>query len=641
MKPGTTWWLIGVAVVLGVIVFWFDRSPAKPVMPELGEGEVLFQDWDWQKVSSVDFFYSTNKFVHLAKTNGHWNLLTPIHYPAKEAMVQAVVASIGQLKSDKYISSENLRENGRKVEEYGVIPFQRSLIMQYANDRVEILFGNKTVGEDEVFFQIAGKSGVYLTEVSFYNQIPLDIDGWRDSRVVPLDREKLQGISFRGPTPYGFGLERRKDATNRWSIVKPTLFRADAGKIEGLLNLFMNWNVEKFVTDNPREMSENYGLEKPQAEITFSFDLPESHEKNLFVQFGNIDITNTNLAYIKIVSMESTNVVLARGEFLRNLMCPWQEFQNTHLWDVHTNQISTVTFSTNPDNAAERKGFCLSRDNQDWKWSAVGFGEKSLSGTKSYPVDEKVVEWVLNQLVETEVEDVAKDVVTDYSVYGLDKPFQRIQVESVSQPMQQVDFGYGSVVETNKVEFTGAYVRRLEPTTVFAESAVLKLSAADTMKFPTEAFQLYPRDIMHFTTNDFVQISFRQGEQERVVERGLAGCYAVEGYTGEIPEDFLILFDEFIYRLGVLRADSWIYMGEKVPAEFGIENAKRSITIQYLTRGNIGECELLFSDLRVDAMPVAVVKIEGKYWVFRFPLGTYEYYMDVLAILLGRNVGEQ
>ena len=157
---------------------------------------------------------------------------------------------------------------------------------------------------------------------------------------------------------------------------------------------------------------------------------------------------------------------------------------------------------------------------------------------------------------------------------------------------------------------------------------------------------------MIFSTNDFRQMKFRLGDRERIISRekkrvkNVNGkkveefSYKIKGYddTKEpIPEAVILLMDEFAYRLGELRADSWLYMGDEVPAEFEVKEAARSLLVEYKVNGKNVEKEILFSDLKVDLMPVGIVKMNGKMWIFRFPPATYEYYADLLGILMGRE----
>ncbi|MBR6460483.1 MAG: DUF4340 domain-containing protein, partial [Verrucomicrobia bacterium] len=268
----------------------------------------------------------------------------------------------------------------------------------------------------------------------------------------------------------------------------------------------------------------------------------------------------------------------------------------------------------------------------------------------TYQTDPQVVNGILQDLAKTEVLDVTKEVVNDFSEYGLDKPFQRIVTTGSKGDLQQVDFG---VVVTNEdPPEEKIYVRCKENGGLSLQTSVYEVSAKDALKFPTEAFQLYPRDIMIFSTNDFRQMKFRLGDRERIISRekkrvkNVNGkkveefSYKIKGYddTKEpIPEAVILLMDEFAYRLGELRADSWLYMGDEVPAEFEVKEAARSLLVEYKVNGKNVEKEILFSDLKVDLMPVGIVKMNGKMWIFRFPPATYEYYADLLGILMGRE----
>ena len=650
MKQGSTWLIISLAVVLGVFVFWIDRTPMKTVV---SKGEFLYPDWDPGKIVTVDFYYTPDKWISVAKVNGHWNLTAPIKYPANEAVIEKIIASVKNLTTDDYISKEELEKNKRTIEEYGIktdTQFQR-LTLREKNSVTEFHLGNKTVGEDEVFFKITGKDEVYLARADFFDQIPKDENGWRDSRVFQPNRHHVEKINFKAPAPYGFELARNTVNPNRWDILSPTPFRADEGKVLELFNDFSKWHVEKYVGDDLSKKMIEYGLDRPQAQISFDYkDENDPAQKNTLIQFGNIDITHTNLAYIGLITDMNTNVVLAEGEFLKKLMRPWQDFRCMKIWDVRTNDIQSVLFSAFPEERQRNNAFLLEKKGDTNIWTATGLSTNSLSGEQTYQTDPQMVSDILQDLAKTEVLDVTKEVVNDFSEYGLDKPFRRIVTTGPKGDQQIVDFGL--VVTNEDPPEQKVYMRCKENGGLALQTSVYEVSARDALKFPMEAFQLYPKDIMTFSTNDFRQMKFRLGDRERVISRekkrvkNVNGkkveefSYKIKGYddTKEpIPEAVILLMDEFAFRLGELRADDWLYMGNEVPAEFEVKETSRSLLVEYKVNGKNVEKEILFSDLKVDWMPVGIIKMNGKMWIFRFPPATYEYYADLLAILMGRE----
>ena len=678
MKSGLTWVFIFLACTLGVIVFWFDQSSPTPEMSK-GERGLLFPHWEPYRVQSIDFFYATNRFVRIQKRGKHWDLNAPLHYPANEPLLEEIIRQVGELYADRHITGQELERYKSSLGDYGISAFHYSLILQHGAERIEIRLGNKTVGEDEVFFQLIGREGIFLGNAKLLNLIPKSESGWRDSRVVRLDKERVCQIDFKAPVPYGIDLRRRENESRRWDIYDPTPMRADAEKIEGLMDLFENWRVEKFVTDFPlrrEERLDQYGLRYPKAQITFlsepfeevvertgDKEKKETQLEKITVQFGNINQNNTEMAYIGLESDSMTNIVMAKSEFLNDLMKPWQSFVDPHLWNVFSNEVRSVIFTSLPAEEDETgSSFILEKNALSDHWQARGLEAGSLSGTNIYPVDEEVVQWLMNALCQTEITAVAKDLVTDYTPFGLKKPFQWIRVNrhgGVSD--QQVNFARVNRGESvfipdleKKTDLETAepksksksqseafryYIRRLENRAdgIPEEMAVHAVSEESALKFPIEAFQLYPRNIMNFTTNDFVQITFTYQDRKAIIERDLVGGYKVVGYQGKLPEPILMLIDEFVYRLGEFRVDSWIYRGDKLPEEYEIKPDGRSLKIQYLNRGNIEDCELIFGEIWVAGTPIAVIEIDDKLWVFKFPLRIYDYYQDLLNVLMGRT----
>jgi len=611
-----TWIWICLAAVLSFVSFLFEKGSIKV---EESQTDDLSVGIDPDLVSVVDYFYETNKWVHMARTNNEWLLLSPMVYPGNNANITSFVQAFCKLNLERSISEGELQKYKQTPENFGIFPFQNTLVLQTdAGVRTEFRLGQKTVGENEFFFQLMGRDSIYMADTQLLKLIPEIVDGWRDNHVFLCNTNDIKELSFKAPPPYGFALKRRPRPLQPWEIVKPTPSRADGEKVAELLGQFNTWMVQSFVPENVK--SDNFGLESPLAELNLILNDDRFYQ----VQFGNIYPVDTNLTYLRLCEEDRTNIVLAKSEFLENLMHPHQNFKSMHLWDVKTNVIASVVFHSNPGttNAFSfrlRKVNEKAGDAQSLCWIAEGLSTNSLSGTNRYFADNKTVEWLLKQLEETQIAESVKDIVLDFGEYGLKKPFQEINVATEDLLNQKVLFG-------NENENGMVFVRYGD------ESSVSCVTVKDAFKFPTEAFQLSERQITSFTTNDFAQIQFSDAKKTFTIERGLSGKYSISGSQQVISEEVLIVLDELIYRLGELRAESWIYLSEKLPPDFEFEKSPRTLEIQYLVKGNVKTCKLHLTDKRVDGMPIGATQIDGKMWVFKFPPVTYEYYTDLFNL---------
>src|SRR5262249_34929006 len=116
------------------------------------------------------------------------------------------------------------------------------------------------------------------------------------------------------------------DGTNQtWRLIEPMQTRADFGRVQYLIQQLANARVNQFVTDDPREEVERFGLLTPEAEVTLALGTNPVYQ----VQFGKSPTNDLTQVYARI--LRHTNVVLVSRELADLVEQHYTEFRDRTL----------------------------------------------------------------------------------------------------------------------------------------------------------------------------------------------------------------------------------------------------------------------------------------------------------------------
>src|ERR1022692_2882249 len=231
MNPRNTWRWIAVAAGLFAFIFFYQRHMGK-------NGSVAFRvlpNLNVAAVTSVQVRPGAHAQIRADRTNGVWQLVEPIVYPAQAVSIQNLLAGLEQLTPAPYITARELRDRPKADEEYGFSTPQASIVVEQPEHPVHLLIGARTPPGDQVFLQVVGADGVYVVDADFLKYIPRSAEDWRDTTLVDL-----KGLTFDrlAVTNGAKVFELRRDATDKlWRMVYPLQARANNAKVEESLQL--------------------------------------------------------------------------------------------------------------------------------------------------------------------------------------------------------------------------------------------------------------------------------------------------------------------------------------------------------------------------------------------------------------------
>jgi hypothetical protein len=208
---------------------------------------------------------------------------------------------------------------------------------------------------------------------------------------------------------------------------------------------------------------------------------------------------------------------------------------------------------------------------------------------------------------------VEKDVVTDFETpYKLATPARSYILRSAmtnasgvvsNRVIAQLDLG---MVLDRRV-----YVRRPDETTVYS------LPKDVVVRLPYEPWQLRDRRVWNFTTNDISRVTVRHGERTRTLQRSPSGTWSIVEGSGVVASINPVL-EETMYRLGNLRAGTWVARGEdkRVPLGFVGNTSKITIELRNGDKPTVRTLEFGRPGISPSGIPYSLTEIDGQTFIF-------------------------
>lgn len=586
MNPRKTLIWVSVAVVLFAFIFirerYFRSPPARParVLPNFRAIEV----------TSVKVQLPGQLAIRADRTNGTWQLSSPLNYPAHATRIDTLLRDLEQLSPAAVVDTRELGNHSHSEEDFGLSPEQASLIFQAPGRQTRLLVGYPTPPGDQVFLQTAPGS-VLVADAAILKLIPKNADDWRDIAMVRFQPPQVDGLAV---TNSSVSFELVRDPTNGlWRIAPPFQVRADNAKIDQLLKSLQKLSVLQFFYDQTNTDLEALGLQPPQLQIA----LREGTNQIALLQFGKSPTNDARRVFARRAGQLGVVTVAA------DLLDPWKasvnDFRDPHLVVV-TDPVNTIEVH------GEDTFSLVYATNGTWRIQPEGL-----------PADPELVHDLLTRLVGLQVAGIYQDVVAEPNLpgFGLAPPARRYLLKSAAVSsnslLEELDFG--------KIEDGKIYARRIE------EPSVYLVRLADYTNLPSASWQLRDRQVWSRDENDLARVVIRQhGQVWELVRRGLADWTFAPGSQGDINVGAV---EDTARGLCRLSAQKWIVAAEKDREQMGFTNDGHTVTLEFK---NGDKLLIEFGNIAPDGLRYAAVTLDGRWSVFEMPPLLYR---DVSAYL--------
>ena len=595
MNWKSTWILIGLAGALLAFILFFERHAATTDAPP-----ARLLAFKAAQVTNIQIRLTNQLLLRVERPRAGalWNYTFPIAYPAKVHAIEWLIQSLEEAVPLTHIPKQELEASRRTIAEFGLDVPQATLTLQHNGERTEVMFGAKTPVGDGVYVQVMSQPDIYVLDAELVKRMPRTYQDWRELGLFTTTGFKMNRVEIRS-AGRGFTLDI-DESRGSFVLSKPTIARADPTKVIALLQKLLSTQVSQFVSDNPRADLEQYGLQPPEAEVTFLVGSNEQYTATFAVQFGRSPTNDPAVVYARRPT--TTNIVLVPKTSLEAVQISHSDVRDLHLTSFPPQLVDSIE-------VIGAESFTLQRGtNQTW----------SITEPAATVADTNAVRELLENLVLMEGA-VEKDVVTDFTPYGLNTPARRYVIKaSLTNAAGVVSNRVIAELALGSVQDNKVFARRPDEATVYS------LQRDQVFRLPRETWQLRDRRIWNFTTNEVAKVAVTYLGNSRTLQRSASAAWSIAEGTGIVPSTNPAL-EETLFRLGNLHAGVWVDRGENKRAVYGFTGNTSKIAIE-LKNGEKPQTRFVEfgrPGLSPTGLPYALTEIDGQTWVFEFPPTLY------------------
>jgi hypothetical protein len=609
MNPRTTWWLTGLAAVLFAYIYMGELRPGRSA-PRQAALARLLPTLDPTAVNRVEITRS-NQVILAELNNEQWQLNSP-PYPAQGTAIQNFLQVLASLNRQSEIPAQEIIAESGGLSPFGLDPAAATIKLQSGTNQVQLKVGSKTLLGDRVYVQPVGASGIFTADASLLERLPLTSHQWRNPALFQPGNLVFDGV---GIVAGSRALKLERDATNQlWRLVEPMRLRADFGRVEYLVQQLRSARVARFVTDDPRQDVDAFGLQPPEAELSLTLGT-----NNVFqLQFGRSPTNDPTQVYARLVAR--SNIVLVSRELAELVEKPYTEFRDHVLLSFRPTLVDRIEAQITDEpragqTAAAQESYAVQRKGED-DWQIVA--------PFSAPADRQLMHLFLEDLGKLEIINFGKEVVTDFAPFGLLKPSRQYVLKTsitnaagvTNQTLLQVDFGVSPPNEPDKV-----YCRRTDETSVYV------VGFADMARLQRAAFALRDRRIWTFAGSNVVSLAVTQHNQRRELVRD-----PVSRTWSRVDQIANAQIEETLHRLGELQADAWVARGADQARLLKTDGSEYQLTLNLSEHGATRELVLNLR-LGLRGQPYGAVTLEQKQpVVFKVPPSLYALVLQSLSV---------
>ena len=590
-SKSTILWFIVAATLAAAI--WLLDTYFKPA--PMGE-KALFTGLRTDKVSGIQVIPGGAREISVIHSNKTWMVERPIIYPAQTAAIDGLLSALEKLTPVMSFTAGEMSGHKNPDAEFGFDNPQFTLDISAGEQTWHMRVGNKTAPGDGVYVRLVGAPGAYVTDTTWLQFLPHDVNDWRDTTLVDVPDTLDRLVVTNGAQAIDL---QRDPVTHLWHMVSPISARANNMRIVTALQQLRTASVSRFVNDDPKTDMTTYGLEPAALDIWLGL--------------------GTNLMTAIHTGKEVTGApgeVFARRQGLTAVVTTPKAPLSPWLGTINDFRDPNLVELTAPVAEIEMRGehnFTLqSRGSNVWTEA----GEK-------FPVDFSRVIMLIKTLAGLQTTNFVQDVVTASGLqnYGLaPKPSRQITLRSevgdTNHAIVQLLFG----TETNGQY----YVKRGDEPYVYGlQSAGLGLLSLSGD---------YYRDpqIWNFSETNVAGLTLHQnGKTRQLVRNGTNDWSLASGSQGAINSPAV---EETVHDLGTLSSAGWIGRQFNDADEIGLTTNSLSVTINFKS----GEKYTVTFGKEVQSpqasTALSVVTLEGERWAFVFPYKLCQLVAEYLTI---------
>lgn len=227
MKPGGLFTAIGLLIVLGGAMWWFNKHPTVDASSKTPPAPKLISV-DANNIEDIRLIKSGAEPIELAKLANTWTITKPNAMGADQDAVSMLTGSLAMLNADRMIE-----DHPSNLADFGLtMPSEEVDITLKGGKTTKLLLGADTPAGTGIYAKIESDPKVYTVATYLKSSLDKSVNDLRDKRLLTFNQDKLTAVSItaKGQT-YEFG----KNAQGDWQITKPKPMRADSLQVDDLI----------------------------------------------------------------------------------------------------------------------------------------------------------------------------------------------------------------------------------------------------------------------------------------------------------------------------------------------------------------------------------------------------------------------
>jgi hypothetical protein len=228
MKPGGLFTAVGVLIVLGGVVWWFNKHPSTDATASKTPAAPKLISVDPKQIEGIRLAKAGAEPVELTKLAGSWTIAKPSAMPADADAVSMLAGSIASLNADRVID-----EHPSDLSAFGLtMPTEEIDVTLKGGKTTKLLLGSDTPAATGTYAKLDNDSKIYTVPTFTKTSFDKSVNDLRDKRLLTFNQDKLTSFST---TSKGQTVEFGKNAQGDWQITKPKPMRADSLQVDDLI----------------------------------------------------------------------------------------------------------------------------------------------------------------------------------------------------------------------------------------------------------------------------------------------------------------------------------------------------------------------------------------------------------------------
>jgi len=403
MKFRTTL-ILAALLALGIFgVVMLQKKDTRKEEAKKSEGKLL--DYSGNKI--IELFIEPSG-IHARRDSSGWKILQPVATDGDKNSLDAITNLFEWAKIERVVSSD-----GASLADFGLEPPAARLIVVSAAGRDTLMVGEKSQVGSFVYARKNHSSEIFLTTTSLQTNLEKSLFDFRDKSVLAFDRNQANEIEI--VNEHGTFMLIRNGAY--WEITRPVALRADASKINTLLDRTSYQQASEFVAEEAIHPAQ-FGLDRPRYQMILTLGANKAQKTLLVGKMDKGKYFGRDQSKRPVFTLDSAYVNL--------LNVTVASLRNKKLSDFNSGDADRVEIRV-----GDSLYVCTKDTANEWLLTA--------------PVERRTKSWkvsgILSDLSSLLAENFAADNPGSLAPFGLVKPRVQVKVMSKGQVLQEALFG--------------------------------------------------------------------------------------------------------------------------------------------------------------------------------------------------------